>query len=94
MLRDTTPTEVQLNGQSADDKGIAAVYRCKLTLEQLKDTDHPDVKYCDQCRQNVFKGVDFDSFEKAAASRGCVGGHQLSRRVPFLGLHSAHVGTQ
>ena len=91
-MRDATPTEVQLNGQPADDKRIAAVYRCRLTLERLKDTDHPDVKYCDQCQQRVFKVTDFDGFEKAVASKGCVWGpvdlHSSAGQgsVPFLGV--------
>lgn len=74
MLRDTTPTAIVLNGQAADDTRVAAVYRCRLQPEQLKTTDHPDIKFCDQCKQKVFKITDFDGFEKAVASKGCVWG--------------------
>ena len=74
MLRDDTPTKIALNGQPADDTRVAAVYRCMLQFDQLKNTDHPDIKFCEQCKQNVFKVNDFDGFEAAVAARGCVWG--------------------
>lgn len=74
MLRDTSPTAIVLNGQAADDKRVAVIYRCRLKPEQLTETDHPDIKFCDQCQQKVFKITDFDGFEKAVASKGCVWG--------------------
>lgn len=74
MLRDTTPTAITLNGQAADDGRVAAVYRCRVPMDELQATDHPDIKYCDKCKQKVFKVNDFDGFEKAVASRGCVWG--------------------
>jgi hypothetical protein len=74
MLRDTTPTAIVLNGQAADDTRVAAVYRCRLLPEQLKETSHPDIKFCDKCQQQVFKIKDFDGFDKAVASKGCVWG--------------------
>ncbi|WP_295641514.1 hypothetical protein [uncultured Methylibium sp.] len=74
MLQDTVPTIVSLNGQPADDRRITAVYRCKLRLDELGDTEDPDVKLCSQCQQKVFKVIDFDGFEKAVASKGCVWG--------------------
>lgn len=74
MLRDTKPTSISLDGQAADDKRVAAVYRCRLAVADLQETDHPDIKFCEQCKQKVFKVVDFDGFEKAVASKGCVWG--------------------
>ena len=74
MLRDTSPTAIVLNGQTADDKRVAVIYQCRLRPEQLTETDHPDIKFCDQCQQKVFKITDFDGFEKAVASKGCVWG--------------------
>ncbi|ABM96767.1 hypothetical protein [Methylibium petroleiphilum] len=74
MLRDTSPTAIALNGQAADDKRVAVIYRCRLKPEQLAETDHPDIKFCDQCQQKVFKITDFDGFEKAVASKGCIWG--------------------
>ena len=68
MLRDTTPTAITLNGQAADDRRVAAVHRCRLQLDQLTATDDPDIKFCEQCKQKVFKVVDFGGFEKAIAS--------------------------
>ncbi len=92
MLRDTTPTAIVLNGQAADDKRVAVVYRCRLKPEQLSETDHPDIKFCDQCQQKVVKITDFDGFEKAVASKGCVWGPVnirsaagTSEEVRFLG---------
>lgn len=79
MLRDTSPTAIVLNGQAADDKRVAVIYRCRLKPEQLTETDHPDIKFCDQCQQKVFKITDFDGFEKAVASKGCVWGPVNSR---------------
>ena len=72
MLRDTTPTAITLDGQPADDRRVAAVYRCRLQLDQLTATDDPDIKFCEQCKQKVFKVIDFDGFEKAVASKGCI----------------------
>lgn len=74
MLRDTTPTAIALNGQAADDRRVAAVYRCRLQLDLLTATDDPDIKFCEQCKQKVFKVIDFDGFEKAVAAKGCVWG--------------------
>ena len=74
MLRDTTPTAITLNGQAADDRRVAAVYRCRLQLDQLTATDDPDIKFCEQCKQKVFKVIDFDGLEKAVAAKGCVWG--------------------
>ena len=72
--RDTVPTVISLNGQDAGDKRVAAVYRCELRLDDLAETDDPDIRFCDRCQQKVFKVVDFDGFEKAVASKGCVWG--------------------
>ena len=72
MLRDTTPTAITLDGQPADDRRVAAVYRCRLQLDQLAATDDPYIKFCEQCKQKVFRVVDFDGFEKAIASKGCI----------------------
>ncbi|EWS53439.1 hypothetical protein X551_03762 [Methylibium sp. T29] len=83
MLRDTSPTAIVLNGQAADDKRVAVIYRCRLKPEQLTETDHPDIKFCDQCQQKVFKITDFDGFEKAVASKGCVWGLSTSGRPPI-----------
>ena len=88
----TTPTAITINDQPADGKRVAAVYRCKLALDDLKNTDHPDVKFCDRCQQKVFRVIDFDGFEKAVASKGCVWGPldlrnpaDADRRHCFLG---------
>lgn len=72
MLRDTTPTAITLDGQAADDRRVAAVYRCRLQLDQLTATSDPDIKFCGQCKQKVFKVIDFDGFENAVAAKGCV----------------------
>ena len=45
-----------------------------MELEKLTATDDPDIKYCKQCKQKVFKVIDFDGFEKAVAAKGCVWG--------------------
>ena len=71
MLRDTKPTSITLDGQPADDRRVAAVYRCRLQLDQLAATDDPDIKFC---KQKVFKVIDSDGFEKAVAAKGCVWG--------------------
>jgi hypothetical protein len=71
MLRDSSPTAIVLNGQAADNTRVAAVYRCRLQPEQLTATDHPDIKFCDQCQQKVFKVTDFDGLDKVVASKGC-----------------------
>ena len=72
--RDTVPTVISLDGQPADDRRVAAVYRCKLQLADLTETGDPDIKFCDHCQQKVFKVVDFDGFEKAVAAKGCIWG--------------------
>ena len=72
MLRDTTPTAITLDGQPADDRRVAAVYRCRLQLDQLTATDDPDIKFCEQWKHKVFKVIDFGGFEKAIASNGCI----------------------
>ena len=73
-LRDTTPTAITVDGQAADDRRVAAVYRCRLQLDQLTSTDDLDIKFCEQCKQMVFKVIDFDGLEKAVAAKGCVWG--------------------
>ena len=73
-VRDEEPTAISLNGQPADDQRIAAVYRCRLQLDQLQDTDHPEIKHCGVCRRSVVKVEDFDGFERAVAMKGCVWG--------------------
>lgn len=78
MLRDTTPTAITFDGQAADDRRVAAVYRCRLQLDQLTATGDPDIKFCEQCKQKVFKVIDFDGFEKAVAAKGCVWGLRAS----------------
>lgn len=84
MLRDTTPTAITLNGQAADDRRVAAVYRCRLQLDQLTATGDPDIKFCAQCKQKVFKVIDFDGFEKAVAAKGCTPGGTAPDRC-FVG---------
>ncbi len=71
-LRDDKPTRIELNGQPVDGERVAAVYRCRLAFEELADTDHPDIKHCSRCKQNVVRVIDFDDFERAIASKGCV----------------------
>jgi hypothetical protein len=74
ILRDDEPTRIELNGQPADGKRIAAVYQCHLQFDELHDTDHPEIKHCDRCNQRVVKVTDFDGLERAIAPRGCVWG--------------------
>lgn len=74
MLRDTTPTAIAFSGQAADDGRVAAVYLCRVPMEELQATNHLDIKYCDECEQKVLKVNDFYCFEKVVASRGCVWG--------------------
>lgn len=74
MLRDTESTVVFLNSQPADEKRVAAVYRCKVQFEQLSETGHADIRFCDKCQQRVFKVTDFDGFAQAVAAKGCVWG--------------------
>lgn len=74
MNRDDTPTSIRIAGTPVDDDRVAAVYRCHRQLVELQDTDNLDVKYCDTCRQKVFRVQDFDGLERAIASRGCVWG--------------------
>lgn len=74
MPRDTTPTEIVLSGQPAANGQVAAVYRCRQQLDKLVATDHPEIKFCGGCQQRVFKVIDFDGFDRAIASKGCVWG--------------------
>jgi hypothetical protein len=74
VLTDPEPTAIALNGTPTSGRQVAAVYRCRAKPENLRETDHPDVKFCDACRQKIFKVMDFDGFERAVASRGCVWG--------------------
>ena len=78
MLRDTTLTAITINGQPADGNRVAAVYRCKLQFDQLRDTDSPDVKFCEQCKQKVFRVTDFDGFERLLRLRDVCGGLSTS----------------
>lgn len=73
-MLDTKPTPIHINGQPESDKRVVAVYRCRLKIDELGATDHPDVKFCDYCQQKVFKVDDFDGIQKAIASKGCVWG--------------------
>ena len=83
MLRDSQPTVISLDGQPAGDGQVTAVYRCKLQLADLAETDDPDIRFCDRCQQKVFKVIDFGGFERVVASKGCVWGPVDAR--PFAG---------
>jgi hypothetical protein len=74
MPTDKEPTVIALNGTPTSGKQIAAVYRCRAKHENLRDTEHPDVRFCEACQQKVFKVVDFDGLERRVAACGCVWG--------------------
>lgn len=76
MFQDQLPTVITLNGEQCNGDRIAAVYRCKIAVAELEETDRPDAKHCGRCGQSVFKVVDFDGFDRAVAARGCVWGPQ------------------
>jgi hypothetical protein len=92
MSRDITLTAIMINGQAANDGRVAAVYRCRLQLDELKATDHADIKFCEQCKQKVFRVVDFEGFEKAVAAKGCVWGPVDIRAPEGLAKERLFVG--
>jgi hypothetical protein len=73
-MRDQEPTIITIHGQPVDEKRVTAVYRCHLELEQLEDTDHPNIKHCAQCSRSVVKVEDFDGFMRVVAMNGCAWG--------------------
>ena len=72
MPRDNELTPIKLDGQSADDNRVAAVYQCRLRLQDLKETDQPDIKFCDHCQQRVFRVTDVEGFAQAVAAKRCI----------------------
>lgn len=72
MDRDDVHTTIRFAADTTDDDRVTAVYRCHRQLADLADTDNAEVKYCDSCRQSVFRVQDFDGFERAVAAGRCV----------------------
>jgi hypothetical protein len=47
------------------------MYRCRLSLDELKDTASPDVKYCAHCARSVFRAYDAKGVLQLVASDAC-----------------------
>jgi len=53
--RSSRATTITVPGTGRDAPATVRMYRCRLLLEQLRDTASPDVKYCDECARSVFR---------------------------------------
>lgn len=69
-MTDSDPTSIELTGDSAAT--LVQVYRCRMSWEDLQETDHQDVRYCDNCWQTVNRVVDVEGFRRAVAQSRCV----------------------
>jgi len=52
---------------------VVRLVRCARAWADLRDTGHPDVRYCDTCARSVFRARDVSGFWRLAASDRCVG---------------------
>lgn len=69
--RSSRATTITVQGTSRDAPATVRMYRCRLPLEQLRDTASPDVKYCDQCARSVFRAYDVGGMLQLVASDSC-----------------------
>jgi hypothetical protein len=72
-MQDTNPTKFTLPSPQ-DDARVVSVYQRRVPFDALRTTADPEVKFCDQCAQRVYRVRDFDGFARAVASRLCVWG--------------------
>lgn len=73
-LRDSVGTAVVLPTNSGDHRGEvkAEVYRCRVSLDELQQTQQPGVFHCGQCQMPVYRVEDREGFSRAVAARRCV----------------------
>lgn len=72
MARQLTPRRsVAIKSMDPDGNAEVSVYRCRLQLEDLEDTAHPEVKHCGHCSRSVFRARDMDGVLQLVASDSC-----------------------
>lgn len=76
-------TVVQISGGSGNPKDEVPIYRCKQDWSALKETNSPDIKFCDRCSRSVFRAKDIDGFQQLSASGQCV---WVNSHRPTMGL--------
>ncbi len=54
------------------ERAAIQIYQCQKQWDELNTTGHPDVRFCDHCRQEVHRVVDIDGIERAVAQSWCV----------------------
>lgn len=72
MQRDTKPRPKTI--RSSVDGGAdvtVLVYQCQLKLEDLRDTSHPEIKFCDHCARSVFRARDAEGVLRLVAADAC-----------------------
>lgn len=72
MQRDTKPRPktVRSSGDGSADVTVL-VYQCQLRLEDLRDTSHPEIKFCDHCARSVFRARDTEGVLRLVAADAC-----------------------
>jgi len=71
--QDTVATLVSIQTTTEGSAQAVTIYRCRQEWDQLKQTEHPDVRFCDACARSVFRARDHAGFLQLAASDKCVG---------------------
>jgi len=69
--RSATPTPVTLESDESTPSATAVVYRCRLSLGDLRETDNPEVKFCDHCSRSVFRVRDVHGLLQLVATDSC-----------------------
>jgi len=67
----TSPTDVLIQGSAGNSATTVQMYRCRMEWEDLKETGHAEVRFCDECSRSVFRARDLDGFLQLAASDRC-----------------------
>jgi len=71
MDRSTSPKPVTLPSSTGGAPVTVMMYRCSTRLSDLRDTDHPEVKFCDHCSTSVFRARDAEGMLQLVAAGRC-----------------------
>jgi hypothetical protein len=81
--KDAVVTKASLATESATSERTVSLYRCRQDWEQLKETNHPEVRFCDGCSRSVFRARDHEGFLQLAAADKCV---WIENEEPIFGM--------
>jgi hypothetical protein len=71
-MRASKPAPLTLPAYDDGEPATVQLYRCRLSLDELRDTTHPEVKFCDHCSRSVFRARDAEGLLQLVAADACV----------------------